>query len=364
MASIKQNFEPTLPDFRNLGVMLRVLIIVNSAGLLGALIKAPTLDAAWDELLAISAWVQPIVLASLLLLHLLRDVLFRLSYQQGALAILILECALVAGFHFMAAPLLSGSALDRSIILTLLTCCGVLAYLDLRQRALSPAVTEARLQALQARIRPHFLFNTLNAVLSLIRDDPRRAETALEDLADLYRVVMTDAARLSTLGEEVELCRRYLDLEQLRLGGRLKVDWHVENMPEDARIPPLVLQPLLENAVYHGIEPALEPGAISVHVYQRGGRVHAVLRNPCLSRRSPRSGNQIALANIAERLALHFDAEASLTTKLSDHVFQAHITLPYLKAASEQVAAKRVTGGNAAGVSGAAHSERYPFPKA
>jgi two-component system, LytTR family, sensor histidine kinase AlgZ len=364
MASIKQNLEPTLPDFRNLGVMLRILIIVNSLAVLGALIKAPALDATWDQLLAISAWVQPILLASLLLLNLLRDALFRLPYQHGAVAILFLECALVAGFHFLAAPILSGAALDRSILLTLLACGGVLAYLDLRQRALSPAITEARLQALQARIRPHFLFNSLNAVLSLIRDDPRRAETALEDLADLYRVVMADAGRLSTLKEEVELCHRYLDLEQLRLGGRLKVEWHVDNMPEGARIPPLLLQPLLENAVYHGIEPALKPGTISVHVYQRGGRVHAVLRNPCSSRPSLRRGNQIALANIAERLALHFDAEASVTTKLSDDVFEAHITLPYLNG-SEQVSGERASSPKPANARGMTQQtgELYPFTK-
>src|SRR5690606_92866 len=117
----------------------------------------------------------------------------------------------------------------------------LLGYLDLRGRALSPALTEARLQALQARIRPHFLFNSINAVLSLIRSDPKRAETALEDMAELFRVLMADNRELTPLGREVELCRQYLDLEQLRLGDRLKVEWHVDKAPGDAMVPPLVL---------------------------------------------------------------------------------------------------------------------------
>ena len=133
----------------------------------------------------------------------------------------------------------------------------ILYYFHLRNRALSPALTEARLQALQARIRPHFLFNSINAVLSLIRPEPKRAEAALEDMADLFRVLMADNRDLSTLEREVELTRQYLNLEQLRLGERLQVEWHIDNMPGEALIPPLVLQPLVENAVYHGIEPSL-----------------------------------------------------------------------------------------------------------
>ena len=137
----------------------------------------------------------------------------------------------------------------------LLLCAALLGYFQLRAKALSPAIAEARLQALQARIRPHFLFNSINAVLSLIRSEPKRAETALEDMADLFRVLMRDNRELAPLADEVELCRQYLALEQLRLGDRLQVEWHVKNMPGDALVPPLVLQPLLENAVYHGIEP-------------------------------------------------------------------------------------------------------------
>ena len=194
---------------------------------------------------------------------------------------------------------------------------------------MSPALSEARLQALQARIRPHFLFNSINAVLSLIRLEPRRAEVALEDMADLFRVLMADNRELSTLAREVELTRQYLNLEQLRLGARLRVEWHVDNMPEEALIPPLVLQPLVENAVYHGIEPNSGPGVISINAYKSRGEVHLVLRNPYRRDGSHHAGNKMALGNIRERLSLHFDAEAGLRTTVSDNTYQVHIVLPY-----------------------------------
>jgi two-component system sensor histidine kinase AlgZ len=216
-------------------------------------------------------------------------------------------------------------------VLVALATGTLLVYFDLRGRALSPAFTEARLQALQARIRPHFLFNSINAVLSLIRQDPKRAEAALEDMADLFRVLMADNRSLSPLAREVDLCRQYLELEQLRLGERLQIEWHIEKMPADALVPPLVLQPLLENAVYHGIEPRVETGVVSINIYGARGQVHAVLRNPYRHEGGHHAGNKMALANIRERLQLHFDAEATLDTRVGDDTYQVHITIPYVK---------------------------------
>jgi len=201
----------------------------------------------------------------------------------------------------------------------------------LRGRALSPSLTEARLQALQSRIRPHFLFNSINAVLSLIRQEPRRAEAALEDMAGLFRMLMGDNRELAPLARELELCRQYLSLEQLRLGERLKVEWRTERMPGDALVPPLVLQPLIENAVYHGVEPRIEPSVVSIDIYTAGEQVHAILRNPYQEKAGPHSGSRMALANIRERLQLHFDAEATLATRVADGIYQVHIVMPYIK---------------------------------
>ena len=137
-------------------------------------------------------------------------------------------------------------------------------------------------------------------------------------MADLFRVLMRDNRDLAPLADEVELCRQYLELEQLRLGDRLQVEWNLKSMPGDALVPPLVLQPLLENAVYHGIEPSSAPGMVSINVFLTRGEVHAILKNPYRADGGRHhSGNKMALANVRERLALHFDAEASLESRIT-----------------------------------------------
>jgi two-component system sensor histidine kinase AlgZ len=183
--------------------------------------------------------------------------------------------------------------------------------------------------------------------MSLVRSDPRRAEEALHDMADLFRVLMRDNRDLAPLADEVELCRQYLDLEKLRLGERLVVDWNVKSMPPDAMAPPLVLQPLLENAVYHGIEPSTVPGTISVNIFVSRGEVHAILRNPYREDGGRHHrGNRMALANIRERLALHFDAEASLESRTLRDSYEVHIRMPYRTVAPPRAAGEaRLPGG-------------------
>lgn len=336
MASINQNHRPpvALPNFCNMGVSLRILIIVNGMGILAAVLKAATIRSMWQELLGISVLMQPLLLLSLLMLCAGRTLLERISYSAGIAAIMALELVLTALVYLLSHDLLGTEQyfqLPRYLLFTFLITAVLLGYFNLRSRALSPALSEARLQALQARIRPHFLFNSINAVLSLIRSDPRRAETALEDMADLFRVLMADNRKLVRLEQEVALCRQYLGLEQLRLGERLRVVWHIENMPRDALIPPLVLQPLLENAVYHGIEPSSEPGEICVNIYSSRNHVHMVLQNPYRGEGNHHGGNKMALGNIRERLALHFDAEASLTSRIGNNTYQVHIVIPYIR---------------------------------
>ncbi|HEX7607372.1 MAG TPA: histidine kinase, partial [Usitatibacter sp.] len=205
-----------------------------------------------------------------------------------------------------------------------------IAYFDLRARALSPAIAEARIQALQARIRPHFLYNSINAVLSLIRSEPRRAERALEDLADLFRVLMADNRTLAPIANEVELARKYLELESLRLGERLKVTWRTDTMPADALVPPLVLQPLVENAVYHGIEPMDTGGEIEIYVGLEAGQLVMELKNPFPGGGRHSAGNRMAIVNIRERLQLHFDAEASMKSEVKDGYYRVTIRIPYI----------------------------------
>jgi two-component system sensor histidine kinase AlgZ len=335
MASINQNPAATLlPNFRNLGVMLRLLVIVMALTAIAAMLKSTDWASFLQQWFTIAALVQPIAILSLLLLGLSNVWLHTLEYRAAVALIVLAEIGvtLVVG-HFGRMILESemGDA-TRDAFFAAATTLALIGYFNLRNRALSPALSEARLQALQARIRPHFLFNSINAVLSLIRADPRRAEAALEDMADLFRVLMADNRDLAPLEKEVELCRQYLAIEQLRLGERLRIEWHVDKMPRDALMPPLVLQPLLENAVYHGIEPSVGPGVVSVNIYHVREQVHMVLRNPYRKDGSHHAGNKMALGNIRERLALHFDAEASLQARVGDNEYEVHITIPYVKA--------------------------------
>jgi two-component system sensor histidine kinase AlgZ len=217
----------------------------------------------------------------------------------------------------------------RAAVWAALATALAFAYFGLRQRAFSPAVAEARLMALTARIRPHFLFNSINAVLGVMRSDPRRAEAALEELSDLFRVLMQENRELTTLGEELALCRQYLDLERLRLGERLQVRWHLETCPEDALVPPLMLQPLLENAVYHGIEPAADAGEIVIAIGRKADEVLIAITNPWRDDGGHSAGNRMALANIRERLMLFFDLEARIDTSVVGGEYRLRIRLPY-----------------------------------
>ena len=334
MASINQNAATTLlPNFRNVGVILRVLVIVTALTLVAAVLQSSNWTGMVQRWVGIGATVQPIAIFSVLFLGAANSWLHSLEYRLAVVLIVAAEFAitlLVLRFDALITETGMGYT-ARGIFLAVATTLVLLGYFNLRNRALSPALSEARLQALQARIRPHFLFNSINAVLSLIRADPKRAETALEDMADLFRVLMADNRDLAPLENEVELCRQYLALEQLRLGERLRIDWHVDKMPGDALMPPLVLQPLLENAVYHGIEPSIAPGVISVNIYHVRDQVHMVLRNPYRKDGSHHAGNKMALGNIRERLALHFDAEASLEARVGDNEYEVHITIPYVK---------------------------------
>jgi two-component system sensor histidine kinase AlgZ len=261
--------------------------------------------------------------------------LARAPYRQGVtftVLLAMLSAWLVRLLYGDLSAVLSSQLPWRYELAAGVSALGLLAYYRLWMRALSPRITEARLAALQARIRPHFFFNSLNAVLSLIRSDPRRAETMLENLSDLFRVAMGRKQGLSTLAREVELARGYLDIEKVRLGERLQIEWFIDRMPAKAAIPPLILQPLLENAVYHGIEPSLFPGVVQVNLFRVRDEVHIDIRNPLPKAgddRARRIGNGMALENVRERLLLHFDAAATLTAKTVSGHYQVHIVLPY-----------------------------------
>lgn len=343
---------PGLPDFRNLGVMLRVLLAVN---LFAALTVAIRLDAPArlaDELALMAGRVELPLLLSLVLLYLGAPWLRALPVAAGRGAVLVLASAAAIAACLLAA--IPAGDWWRPLGWAWLAGALCLAYFDWRSRRLSPALAEARLIALTARIRPHFFFNCLNGVLGVIRSEPRRAEAALEELAELFRALMQDGRERVTLAEELELAERYLGLERLRLGERLAVRWEFggeggeegadgeggrdgagrERTPMRAellraRVPSLLLQPLLENAVYHGIEPAAEAGEVIVRIARHGKELCIEVDNPVAAQGAHHVGNRMALDNIRERLMLFHDLEARLEIDAADGRYRVRIRLPW-----------------------------------
>jgi two-component system sensor histidine kinase AlgZ len=193
------------------------------------------------------------------------------------------------------------------------------------------AEARSRIDALQARIRPHFLFNSLNTIAALTRSDPARAEEAVEDLADLFRATLRDSDTLLRLKEELELTRIYQRIEGLRLGERLDVKWDVTELPMRALIPGLTIQPLLENAIFHGIEPLDGGGQVAVSGRVVDGQIEISVANPVAPTpvTPKRSGNRLAVENIRERLRLAYGAKGELTAEQLPSEYRVTIRFPY-----------------------------------
>jgi two-component system sensor histidine kinase AlgZ len=363
--SIKQNTRPdALPNFRNLGILLRILLISNGLALLQALLQANAWTDVAQHMIQIATLLTPVLLTSLLLLWAIQPWLSRLPYRQGAVTVTALVAVLTLSIYYSGGEIYSpaGSSeyyFDEAqyVLLSAIVCGILLLYFRLRAKMLSRALHEARLQVLRARIRPHFLFNTINAVLGIVRTQPKQAETALEDMADLFRMAMSDARDLVPLSREIQLSKQYIALEQLRMGERLGVDWRIQDVPDDALIPPLLLQPLLENAVYHGIEPLPQGGSINIILRRSGDELRLSVENPYAVRGTAaresrgtgdsksahelerladagnfqRPNNKMALQNIRERLDLLFDAEARYQVEIGKNFYRVEIVLPYVK---------------------------------
>lgn len=204
---------------------------------------------------------------------------------------------------------------------------GLVAALVWRAKARAPADTAARLTELQARIRPHFLFNTLNSAIALVREDPARAEALLEDLSDLFRHALKDQGEPVTLDEEIALAQRYLAIEEVRFGSRLQLEWHLDPKAGTARLPPLLLQPLVENAVKHGVEPSAQGAQIKVSTQLRGSSVVIKVSNTVPAGQGPH-GSGLALHNVRERLLLLHDVNARFETIFQSGVYLVRIEIP------------------------------------
>lgn len=327
--------ELFLPDFCDIRSVFAVVVVGQLLAFV--LVLAAPRAQFWQALSLTSLFVQWIGLASAATLCLLRPWLARAGNALAAAlsyAVILLITAVVSG---LGARLLNLDGSDqvgfvaRSLAIGAIAGAVVLRYLyvvhEWKRRLSSEAA--ARIDALQARIRPHFLFNSLNTIASMIPLEPQRAEESVEDLSDLFRASLAESRRLQPLSQELALCRGYLRMEELRLGQRLRIDWRLDGVPEDALIPPLTLQPLLENAVYHGIEPRLAGGTLLIEGRRDGELLTLRLRNPRPATPAVRRGAGMAQQNIRERLALAFGKKAELIVREVGEDYEVELTLPY-----------------------------------
>ena len=330
-----------MPSFCDIRMVFAVVVIGELLAFV--LVLAGHRVEAWTHLGLVSLFVQLVALTSAAVLCMLRPVLLRIGNTAAAISsylLLLLITALISELAFQTGGLGQphGATADhpgflfRNLGISAIMSALLLRYLDVQHqwRQQIQAEAQARVQALQARIRPHFLFNSMNSIAALTRSDPVRAEQAVQDLSDLFRVTLQEASERVTLDDEISVAERYLRMEALRLGDRLSVDWDIERLPRKRWVPSLILQPLLENAIYHGIEPSPQGGRIRITGWAEGKRITIKIINPRAVARADahRKGNQIALENIRLRLQLAFGEQAGVALCESGDQFETTLYFP------------------------------------
>ena len=322
--------EPVLIfDACQVGVVLRAVTCVQVVVAVGAMFHAVS---AWDwltRLTVATAAALPATLAWLIIACALKYPLQRLKkWAQWSVGIVLgalvglYGCGLLALMAIVSPIPWMASAAAGGLFAT-----GLMAALDLRAAARTPAAVNARLAELQSRIRPHFLFNTLNSAIALVRAEPARAEAVLEDLSELFRSALVDQGDAVSLAKEVALARSYLEIEQVRFGSRLRVQWALDPAAADAKLPPLILQPLVENAVKHGVEPSAQGAQIYISSEKRGSVVVIKVTNTVPAGQGAR-GHGVALRNVRDRLALLHDVQSSFRAVLAEGVYQVRMEVP------------------------------------
>ncbi len=336
-----------LPHFCGIKPLFMVVLVAELLAIILTLGSRAEASQLWQILSLTSLYILWISITCCGLLCLLRPQLIRLSNGWAGFLvwlILLLVTALVSEMtHYALGETAYQQSLDanghldlllKSLGISAIVGLLLLRYLYLHHLNKQKEVAESqfRLQALQSRIRPHFLFNSMNTIASLTRSQPALAESITEDLADLFRISLSDASHLTTLGEEIDLAKRYLNIEAQRLGKRLQVEWHLEDdLPLNALLPSLTLQPLLENAIYHGIEPSTTPGKIYIYAHYRRSKINLSIRNtlPNDQQSSNRQGHQLAIDNIQQRLDIAFSYHATLNKSYVDDQYQVRLVFPH-----------------------------------
>jgi two-component system, LytTR family, sensor histidine kinase AlgZ len=349
------NTSPTassffLPDFCAPRATLAIVLIVELVAVLIALARAPVTNFFWVDLAALSMFLLWIGLGSAFVLCRTSPWLSRQSVAKAssvAMSLLVGVVAVVSevvyqlGIYFTGgAPVLSevfpthhAEFVLRNIGIGFIVSALTLRYfyVSAEWKRTIELEAQSRFYALQARIRPHFLFNSMNTIAALTRSNPELAEQAVEDLADLFRANLSDVKQRLRLSEEIQIARVYERIEGLRLGKRLKVDWRLEDAPMDALVPSLILQPLLENAVYHGVEGLPDGGEVTVTARIEDRTIRLAVANPVAENRPPseRNSNKLALDNIKQRLQLEWPGKSSVDVYSTAGSYSVTLTFPY-----------------------------------
>lgn len=339
-----------LPDFGSFGMAIRFILLAELIAIIITIGRNPVFDEqAWQDLNLLSAFAITISLCSAVILKIAAPLLQRTSVTVGSILVVLLLLlttavgtdGMIFALHDLGLipdrwPAWRQSLIIRSLMVAAIISVLGVRYFILQHRAESEAKAqqEARMQALQSRIRPHFLFNSLNSVASLTRSNPEKGEAVLHDLADLFRVLLADARKLVPISAEREISRQYLEIEKIRLGDRLSIVWNVSsNIPRAAQIPALTLQPLLENAIYHGIEPRFAGGTIKIDMWSESETLNILISNPLpeVRKNTHGRGNKLAQENTRQRLTTQFGAAASLQTFEEGGQYHVKVRMPIVR---------------------------------
>ena len=343
-----------LPELCTGGVVLVVVVIAELTALMLAIAKHLPSEGLplWVDLAQVSLFLQWIALisAGLLcaarprLMHMPLRTALALSYAMLlgvtlAMSLLAVQFSESTGVGKNLLPASHAGFVLRNLLICAIVSALVLRYFYVLHQWRSNVRLEARtrFEVLQARIRPHFLFNSMNTIAALIRGKPELAERAVEDLSDLLRASLADASARIPLAEELAVTRQYAGIETLRLGERLKIDWRMQRVPPDAELPRLTLQPLIENAIYHGIEPRGDGGTVQVQGDFEAGRIDIEIRNPLPPEGAvSHHGRQMGLENVRERLELAWPGRAGLTHGRDGEDYRVRLHFPYEPAGQGQ----------------------------
>lgn len=338
-----------IPDLCKVQSVLFLLILTQLLSM--ALCLAITNDSLinWETLGYLSLFCHTLALSFAAVMCLSRPYLRHKSTIFTAIYFLLANVLITFFFSWFSSKVLIPSLFQspelfttKASIISLVLACILLRYfyLQAQWREQKQSELKSRIQALQARIRPHFLFNSMNSIASLISSNPQQAEDAVLDLCSLFRATLNNQQALIPIDEEIELCKRYLNIEALRLGKRLQLDWQIEQLNKSIEIPPLTLQPLFENAIYHGVQPRTEGGKITLVTEEKNNMLSIMISNPFSTQESAHKGNHIALDNIRSRIQAIFGDYAVLKTSIYNDMFTVTLRIPVLSKKANKKAKK------------------------